>query len=366
MKKKTVFLVGDIGSDSRGYFHVGDEAMWVANADRYLSKNWNVIASSRDSNDVYKEVQFISDVLIKDGKRYNKLITQEGISDNTDIHSAIHGSNIVHISGGGNINNLWIGHFYYRCYILHLAHLYRKPVVITSQTVGPLNNAQLKLLGKYTRNVIHFGLRDICKSVNLVEQAGFSKSIVFVGPDDAVNIAHDQNILNKKYVSVSVHDNESKLASIHNIYDRNDEKCIIPHVFDDSSYEGEKFGINICDMVLSQMTKDAKVDYILNMTKQSKLVITTRYHAAVFALMLGIPTIMLYKDDYYKTKFQGLIDYFELDGKKLLHSSEAGLVDTFINDVYNEFSKKLDLEKIQKKTHIYRKRIYETIERYTT
>lgn len=52
------------------------------------------------------------------------------------------------------------------------------------------------------------------------------------------------------------------------------------------------------------------IESALEAVSMCRLVVTTSYHGAVFALGQGLPAVCLYRTEYYRRKFQGLADQF--------------------------------------------------------
>src|SRR5262249_48275716 len=54
-----------------------------------------------------------------------------------------------------------------------------------------------------------------------------------------------------------------------------------------------------------------------------RVVVTTTYHAAVFALSQGVPAVGMYRSEYQRTKFAGLSDLFGGDAMTIVDLRDA-------------------------------------------
>ena len=131
MNKKTVFLLGDIGKDKHGLYHVGDEAMFLSNLESYQKLHINVFASSRSISHKDLLKNEVLDIYITNLFQFliltSKSLLLRYLSVNTfpvffrNTIKALTTADVLHISGGGNITSLWSGHIYYRSFMIFLA-----------------------------------------------------------------------------------------------------------------------------------------------------------------------------------------------------------------------------------------------------
>ncbi len=85
-------------------------------------------------------------------------------------------------------------------------------------------------------------------------------------------------------------------------------------------------------------SRHAPASEVIGRVGQCRVMVTGTYHAAVFALSQGIPTVCLPRSQYYVGKFEGLADQFPT-GCRLVPLDIHGLRDTLtdtINDVWEQ------------------------------
>lgn len=318
---KTVLLVGDIGIGPGGYFHVGDEAMWLTNVRRYTNKKLKVYATSRTIDRSMANVTLVRDIYIPDRSTYTALLNSP-TGAARKIIDIIKKVDLVHFSGGGNLTSLWPGHVYFRCFVAHFAHQFGKKVVATSQTVGPLLSPERNTIREIIPAFALFGVRDQNQSKQELLDLGLVASQIVWTPDDAIS----QDLLfNQEPITYTAN---SVALSLHSKYLRSLSlrKALtsallsrhitsVPHVFSNGSHEMKNFiGLNHSDpfrtAVISGETIGKLMKNVISTTQHAPLVITSRYHGAVFALMAGRPVACIYEDQHYEKKFRGILEAF--------------------------------------------------------
>jgi len=138
---KHVFVIADIGREADGSLHIGDEAMFFANLDRYQRMGVRVAASSRTLSHQGDDFDEYLDLYVKGCLGYYGLRFLAFLRRYTGIDlfpqkfrptvESLATASLLHISGGGNINSIWPGHLYYRALMISIARLYAIPVVMT-------------------------------------------------------------------------------------------------------------------------------------------------------------------------------------------------------------------------------------------
>lgn len=312
--KKKVLLVGDIGRGENGYFHIGDEAMWMANVEMYKSLDFKIFATTRDLNDKYYNVNFVKDIMILSIDEFYQHIDKKNIYNKT-FTKIISDIDVLHISGGGNLNNLWPGHFFFRFFLIDIARRLDKKIIITSQTVGPLSDEQKEILSNYLDCIDYFGIRDDFGSKKLLIEAGLNINSINVDGDDALKIKTGLNLeipqIKTNYF-VSFHENKllKNLAKKHKTFKN------IPHVMHKDFFEFpdiKKVAFKLpSDKLNPQKYRNKVMKRMFRSLCNMDGGIVSRYHAAVFSLLLGVPVIAIAIDDYYMTKFKGLYKYFDI------------------------------------------------------
>ena len=249
--------------------------------------------------------------------------------------------------GGGNLNDIWVlGGLVARSFTSFLAKVLGKPVFLGAQTVGPLNKRWTRLVArKFLEKVDVITLREGF-SKKVIDEIGVKHDIAKVVPDDAFNITPinkkdaldilltegvDINKIREggqKIIAITTRawwERDDKniplkvsLEDIIKFLTRQDKNYIIfvPTSFykvpgdDDAKTSKEiitKVGIsgNANLKILSGKYNWSQLKGILGLTDVS---IGTSYHSVVFAVSMGVPTLGLYIDEYYRLKIGGFFD----------------------------------------------------------
>lgn len=352
---KSVFIIGDIGLGKDNSYHVGDEAMFLSNVYRYSQLGYMIYASSRSlshqSNDAFIETL---DIYINTRSKFNDLIDALDVSlsnlfknipeyfKNT-INNLIC-SDILHISGGGNINSLWPGHIYYRAFMIAVAKKYGKKVILTSQTIGPyLTNEDKEIVSKYLRRADFIGYRDpINTPAILRELCGETVEIAYTRDDAYGDRWNKQRLDKREYdnsdnikikLGLILHrwslnsNNYKKLKRILRtlFVDENLKIYLIPHQFDIANNGDIGFMEDIIETTelrdrveiynYKRIVEEAQIhkmnfsQFIYSLSLEMDYIITSRYHGIVFAINADVHVLAINYDRYYEVKNKGVLSY---------------------------------------------------------
>lgn len=354
MKTTRVFLLGDIGSDKNGLYHVGDESMFLSNLEKYLKlSNFEISASSRSISHSSLKINEYLDIYIPNLWQFIKLIFQSYLLKYFKINLfpsffkptvlSLIKSDILHISGGGNINSLWSGHIYYRALMIFLAHLFNKTIILTSQTIGPITHPIHKHILKIIfKKANYIGVRDKKFSYDQLLNLCVDKKYIYFNYDDALlwknkNIKKDNKILK---IGISLHDPKNSNISkqleffIENIYKeyKNINIYLIPHLLDKKDNFDVKFMTKLVKDINSHKIKVINYNFltksnrsieiaekIKRITNDMDLMIASRYHGLVFALSASTPSLSInYDKNYYQAKNTGILKQFFKDVEKFV------------------------------------------------
>jgi polysaccharide pyruvyl transferase WcaK-like protein len=348
MIQKNVFIIADIGLGQNRSFHVGDEAMFISNVQRYKKFGYNISASSRSISHSSKDFTECLDVYIKSSVMFLRLVSCAFVLKSTNINLfpkffkitvyALINSQLLHISGGGNIVSLWPGHIYYRCLMIIIARLYKIPVILTSQTIGPITNRFHKFILSWVLNLVKFiGVRDKSESILQLEKLEISFPEIIYMPDDATYLDSSASesllpLVKNPHVKIglSLHhwlpDDNDKMSELMTGISRDFPDAhfyLIPHGFDDKNGIDVKFMLDVTnnipkDRVHKFLFEDLyKKEDILktsilikNITSGMDILLTTRYHGLIFALSTNIPVIALNYDHYCQIKNKGALNLY--------------------------------------------------------
>lgn len=339
---KRVFLIGDIGRDENGYLHIGDEAMWLRNVFRYKEMGWKISASGRSSSASVDGVRLVQDIRLNSLEEYEKALANPN-SDHERIISTIRTSDLVHISGGGNLNSLWPGHLYYRLFIIHMCKKFDKKIIATSQTIGPLNKSDSALLAESIQYISHIGIRDRDSSYQYLVSSNYPTNRIIYTADDSINPDWLYNCPVENYIGMSLHADLAKNSTIMNTFRAFSETNLckaIPHVIYADTNEMSVFDFLVSDEIDSKVDLKGLIESSIQKTQAAQFNIVSRYHAAVFSLMANRPTICLSMNDYYDTKFKGILAAFDIPASiSLLRTEDFGQLSDKIKGIESVWPK---------------------------
>jgi len=339
--RKKILLVWDIWIWKKWWYHIGDESMFFYNFTALShEKTYDIYATSRDiSHNYIPSTKEIYRIYFKNGFfgmlklflfiTFRQLFPKR--SKLSNIIKTIKYIDYVIISWWGNLNSIWSWHLYFRFLITYFARKYKKKIYISAQTVGPLYNLiDTYFVRKMYTWTIFFATRD--KTFSLKYLTPYTSKITicyddaFQTQNDIYPVPKDKNI---KYIWWSVHQdfsehNNKKLKNIIDAIDSFYQKDInkhymLPHLFDNQDRIDIHFMKQIknnWDFILNYATLEKKrkeswvrFEHIIeSYTGNMDFIITTRYHAAVFALKHWKIPFMIYRNTYEKEKFTWLLD----------------------------------------------------------
>ncbi|MEK7103161.1 MAG: polysaccharide pyruvyl transferase family protein [Patescibacteria group bacterium] len=364
---KQVFIVADIGLGANSAYHVGDEAMFLCNLQQYRKMDWRIVASSRSLSHASEDFIEVRDLYIKNIPAFLFRLGQCFLIKWVKINSfpqyfkatvqEVISSDLVHISGGGNLTSFWPGHIYYRCFIIVLASLYSIPIVMTGQTIGPFTKRLHSIvLGFFLNYVLFIGVRDNEYSSNQLKALGVHKPRVVVMPDDAtlLEVLNNQELIVHSGINVglSLHEGAENFDALREAITALSEMnpqihfYLIPHYFDEknsfdilsmqevvASIDSERVHLIDFLTLFDKESINTIPQRVKAMTSQMDILIATRYHGIIFALSSGVPVVAVNYDEYYAAKNNGALgQYF---GSHEAYSIEYKHIDSrvFLNAV---------------------------------
>jgi len=228
---------------------------------------------------------------------------------------------VVFKAGGGNIRGR-----YSKFPILSLARLMRKKVILVSQTIGPLQEAHRSVLRRQLREAAWIGVRDRGFSGR---QLGLpvhfaADDAVFLTPRHSASTSH----LAKAYprmVGISYLDfHKMGRESWRPLSEATEEAVMtlkatpvfIPHFAPHGRGDLEAARLMArewrrVEPVLLNEVPPAPA--IMALTGALQLVLASRYHAVVFGLAMGVPTVAVYADAHTEARMRGAFEQFDLE-----------------------------------------------------
>ena len=263
------------------------------------------------------------------------------------VIDAIRTSDGVAVSGGGNMASTWPSHIFERATIGEIARLAGKPLVVSGQTLGPhLDDADSRLVAALLSSAALVGLREKPShelSLALGVPAGLANQTVddasFLSEQDRTTDAAADAAAPYALVSLSTHVGVEDRAEFQQAVADLLDHVVAATGLDVRFYAhfasldpAESRGDTVMhDAVMARMSSagDTAVDgrsprvatidegdsvAAAQLARGAALVVSSRYHPAVFAVSGGVPTVGIPVDDYTTTKLTGALGNFGQDG----------------------------------------------------
>ena len=249
----------------------------------------------------------------------------------SDLHAlnefaeAVSKADFVIVTGMGGITDAFPEYATDVLETLRLAVRLRKYVGMVGQGFGPLKNPKLVARARSVLPRVNFiGLREEQASRPLLQSLGVAPNRMMTTGDDAIEIAYDLRS-DRLGDEIGVNFRASDYSGIgHALFEPLRQVLLsaakahrvslipLPISFVSGEADAETIGHitvganNQFEGAASPISPEALIQEI----QRCRLVVTGSYHAGVFALASGIPTIGLAKSQYYIDKFLGLSALF--------------------------------------------------------
>ena len=343
-----VVAIGDVGVID-DMIHIGDEAMFGAFVDamrtRGLESVVAISANPTESAERYsvEAIRGVGFPPTTGGRasqedrldRVLRAATGETglLPDDDSAHAvidAIRSSDGVAVTGGGNLASTWPSHIFERLAIGGIADALGKPVVVSGQTLGPqLAEDDSALVARLLGIARLVSVRESA-SLAVAQRLGVPADRLRLGADDA-SFLFDETLPALPYcvVTLANHvgdaDRDGVITAIADLLDEVVETTDLDIVFlahfgslDDSRVRGDSV---VHERVMAQMESQRVMAVVppnapaaARIARSASLVVTSRYHPAVFAVPAGVATIGIPVDDYTTVKLTGALQNFGQDG----------------------------------------------------
>ncbi len=348
-----VVAIGDVGVIDK-MIHIGDEAMFEGFVDAMRARGLECVvavsANPAETSERYSTEDFSVEAVPGIGfaptaggraaqedrlDRVRRTAAGETglLPDDDSAHAvidALKGSDGVAVTGGGNLASTWPSHIFERLAIAEIADTFGIPFVVSGQTLGPqLTDDDSALVARLLGLARLVSVRESA-SLAVAERLGVLPDRLQLGADDA-SFLLDDALATLPYcvVTLANHvgdaDRDAVIASLADLLDEVVETTDLDIVFlahfgslDDSRVRGDSV---VHERVMARMESKrvmaavpADAPAAARIARSASLVVTSRYHPAVFAVPAGVATIGIPVDDYTTVKLTGALKNFGQDG----------------------------------------------------
>ncbi|BDZ54477.1 polysaccharide pyruvyl transferase family protein [Agromyces marinus] len=342
-----VVVIGDVGVVG-GMMHVGDEAMFDAMVEalraRGVERIVGISNAPAETADRYG-IEAIGGLAFP-GSREDLSIRSAAVLAAADgratiaaddpalaVIEAVASADGVVVAGGGNLTSNWPHRIFERTILGTLAERFGTPLVVSGQTLGPrLDPVDRATVGALLRSARLVGVREH-PSAGVAADLGVPTGRLAANRDDATFLGADEHepadgAADLLLVSLSVHlgglprgATISGLArSIDALADRTGlEPAFHPHF--GSLVPGTLAGDQVLhDAVRTELRSPSVVlptgdpRSAARLARGAGMLVTSRYHPAVFAGPAGVPIAALPVDSYTGVKLRGATGWWAQDG----------------------------------------------------
>ncbi len=268
------------------------------------------------------------------------------------------GSDLLYNAGGGNLNGYWPrSELYPKCLSYLVAWALAKPIVLSGQTIGPLEGiAKRSLLRASLKRVRLIALRDGQQSANFLRGLGLRHPGMVVTADEAIcleaapkgvidkvvdleglptiGIRIGVNLRNPADMGIGGRPKElrSLLAGTLDRIVQTTGAQVVLIPLDTAAGEDDRV---FMDQVRNGMFRGDAVrmvggEYapavIKGLISRMDAFIGMAYHSLLFGLSAGVPAVGLYTDEYYRMKNRGLFEMFGMDSLAVRLASQEDIV----------------------------------------
>jgi polysaccharide pyruvyl transferase WcaK-like protein len=243
----------------------------------------------------------------------------------TKFLEALRTADLITISGGGFVTDAFAAYATRVLGTLRAGSARGIPTAMFGQGLGPITDSFLRNVSEKTFSKLDLlALRESVYSLPLAKNLGARSEAIVTTGDDAIEMSWEQrsdnfgnaiglNLRSASYSGVG----DAMLAALRPVIQRAIGPLgapVIPIPISDHSIRSD---LATVEQLLSGYSGSiARDDFlvspsaVIQRVSRCRLVLTGSYHAAVFALSQGIPTVCIVGSDYYRSKFVGLAGQF--------------------------------------------------------
>ena len=282
--------------------------------------------------------------------RFKKRLLRQDCASLTNFLRAVDEAALVVVSGQGSINDSFYAQGLNLLDVLGMAIRRGTPAALFGQGIGPIANRRLRTRVKQILPLVTgLAMREGRAGLPLLDSLKVDRSSVLITGDDAIELAYNAraNELGEAIglnIRVSGYSNmdDSLLEKVGAVLWRVSKKHEAPLVPVPIAINEEVSDVRS----FRRLVKECKHPYeseaslltpmeVITQISTCRIVVAGSYHAAVFALAQGIPTVCLANSAYYLDKFLGLANQFGVgckvitDGAQISENLEAALEDSW-------------------------------------
>jgi len=328
-----------------GIIHIGDEAMFEAARDELAVRGLGIVgvSSAPEESAARYDVPCVPRLgfagLEHDAAVRRTALLTDAAAGRTRLDAgdparpvldALDESSGLLIAGGGNLASRWPVHIHERTTLAAMARARGLPVVVSGQTFGPdLEAGDAERVAAMTRSAVHTGVREPA-SAALARGWG---AHVHAGVDDASFLGQGPtggegpDASERVLVSLSgwfagrqADETERAIAVLLDHAADTVGPVVFHAHFGPETADSEPSGdAALHERVRARMRNASEVvpsgDSITaaRLARTARLLVTSRYHPAVFAAPAGVPVLALAADAYTRVKLTGALGHWGQD-----------------------------------------------------
>ena len=265
----------------------------------------------------------------------------EEVAQLTAFFEAVSEADLLFVAGMGALNSVWPDYAFELFEMIRCAERLGARTAMLGQGLGPIATKKLgRAASTALRRVDLLALRERRAGLPLLKSLNVPVAHVIVTGDDAIEIARRYaqgtigygigvNLRHADYAGVQSRNIQEIRPVLRQLSDQLGAPLIGVPI---SRIPGEEDAITIAELVHNGDTEAGDLSRIrmpedvVVQLQRCRVLIAGSYHAGVFALSSGIPTVALANSPYYVDKFLGLADMFEL-GCQVIRLDERHLPD---------------------------------------
>ena len=252
-------------------------------------------------------------------------LAAEEVAQLTAFFEAVSEADLLVVTGMGGITSAFPNYAFELLEVIRCAQRFGAKTALLGQGLGPIEIKKLRRKTAATlRRVDLLALREGRAGLPLLESLNVPLTRVIVTGDDAIELACRYargtigygigvNLRHAYYAGIEPRYIEKIRPVLHQLSDRIGAPLIGVPI---SRVPGEEDAITIAELIRDRDTEADDLSRIrmpedvVVQLQQCRVLVAGSYHAGVFALSSGIPTVALVNSPYYVDKFLGLADMF--------------------------------------------------------